>query len=456
MISKRLPSLLVVTIACAVVALLVVAAPASALPRFSARTGGECIQCHVNPTGGAMRNAYGRGVFELASLPMARQPSLEDWMEAEDVDAAEDAEAQDAGASEDADVEDDAEGYDAEAFDEEEYDGPLGFSGELTEGLAIGSDLRAAWFYIQPDEAVVPGEAPSATNTFFLMQADLYVAAELNEHVVLALDIGIYSGFEAWALFRLDPEPEDFDLMVKVGRFMPAFGIRAAEHQLFTRAAIGLGEADRDTGIEVSAYAGPVGVNLSVLNGTLGATHLDRHGSERRTFEKAFAARLSLRGELGPVRAQVGGSFYFNENVSQPNPLFTGAVPDALIMDLAEGLNEVRAGAFLTASVGRFTYLADLAFVRDDFYGNIAPVEGYATYQELSFLATQGLDFVTTFEFMDPDLELLDNAAMRAGFIVEFFPWTYTELRAMVRRTWHDASPTGGAWDVVLFAHLFM
>ncbi|MBW1832131.1 MAG: hypothetical protein JRJ10_10640 [Deltaproteobacteria bacterium] len=63
---------------------------------------------------------------------------------------------------------------------------------------------------------------------------------------------------------------------------------------------------------------------------------------------------------------------------------------------------------------------------------------------------------MTTFEFMDPDVELAGNSIIRAGWIVEFFPWPYTEFRVMVRRTWDDASLTGGAWDMVFFVHLFI
>ena len=65
------------------------------------------------------------------------------------------------------------------------------------------------------------------------MQADLYHAMTLNEHVTAVLDVGVYSGFEAWALYKLRKQPADYDLMVKVGRFLPAFGIREVEHQLF-------------------------------------------------------------------------------------------------------------------------------------------------------------------------------------------------------------------------------
>ncbi|MFB6373465.1 MAG: hypothetical protein ABEN55_10195, partial [Bradymonadaceae bacterium] len=43
---------------------------ADAIPRFAARTGADCSQCHVNPTGGGPRTRYARNVFEQQYLPV--------------------------------------------------------------------------------------------------------------------------------------------------------------------------------------------------------------------------------------------------------------------------------------------------------------------------------------------------------------------------------------------------
>ena len=52
-----------------VAGLLFMATPATAMPRFSARKGLPCSACHVDPTGGGMRNDFGRDVFALTELP---------------------------------------------------------------------------------------------------------------------------------------------------------------------------------------------------------------------------------------------------------------------------------------------------------------------------------------------------------------------------------------------------
>lgn len=404
-----------------------------ALPRFAARNGMECIQCHVNPSGGGIRNAYGRNVFARNWLTMRGKVKSEDWVL---TDQPPDPNA-------------------PKAADNDDGDRTV-FDPEINTWMTVGGDLRGAYILVVPERGAAPGASREITSSFFLMQADVYNAVSLNDHVSAVFDFGAYTGFEAWALYHWKREPSDYDLMLRVGRIMPAFGIREVEHQLYTREKIGLGATDRDTGVELTAYAGPLTATVSVLNGTFGDTPFDTHGSSRRTFEKAFISRVSYRGEIGPLRVQVGGSFYGNQGTNQASPLFGGSLATADPMEIGRGLDELRAGGFASANLGRFTYLADLVWVRDSFYSpNLAPLRGYTSYQELSFQPRQGIDIVGTLEFADPDTEIVDNRAVRAGGVIEVFPWPFTELRAMVRKTWDRTSPTGDSWDLVLFSHLF-
>ena len=417
---------------------------ARAIPRFAARTGMACIQCHINPSGGGMRNEYGRNVFERSMLPMGRFDRR--WLSADDEPAAPPASAESPSG-----------GAAADADEPEAPTNPLvNFTGDITDWLAIGADFRTAYIHVRPDRGFAPGTEPNVTNSFFLMQSDLYIGATLNDNLRFVIDLGVYSGFEGWGLFNLTGDPK-LELYVKVGRFMPTFGIREVEHQLFTREGIGLGTSDRDTGVEATLMVGPLTANLAVTNGTLGDTPFDTHGGDRREFEKAITSRLAASMHFAGIRLQLGASASWNQDVSQANPMFGSSLPEALVGETSKGLDEVRLGGFATANVGRFTWLGDLVWARDAFYSDeLAPISGYASYQELSFVAMRGLDLVATFEFMDPDVEVVDNRLLRAGFVAEIFPWPYVEFRAMVRRFWADQSATGGAWDVVLFAHLFM
>lgn len=421
---KRLLALLLLT--------LTPTSTAFALPRFAARNAMECIQCHINPSGGGMRNDYGAAVFEKAWLPLAGAP--DDWITV------------DPKKSDDEEEDPNAEPPFSSAF-----------SGRITEWLSLGGDVRTAYIWVRPDDPPAEGEDRNVTSSFFLMQADLYHSAQLSSYVTLVLDVGVYSGFEVWGLFSFFQRPGVFDLKLKVGRFVPPFGIREVEHQLFTREGVGLGATDRDTGLELSMYLGPWTTQVALLNGTLGETAFDSTGGQRRTFEKGVAVRSAVRAQLSGLRLQLGGSFYFNENANQTNPIFTGVLPLSQAAKVSEGLDELRGGVFLTANLGRFTYLGDLVAVRDGFYAEgLARLRGHALYQELSFVPMQGLELVATHEFMDPDFDLGSNAVHRVGAVVELFPLPYTEVRLMGRRQWSLRPEVSAVTDLVLFLHLFL
>ncbi len=388
---------------------------AQALPRFAARNAMECVQCHVNPTGGGARNEYGANVFARTFLPMT------------------------GGGRGDG------------------GDSPATFSGALNDTVRLGADIRAAYLYIRPEQGRSPGVEPESIGSFFLMQADLYHVVRVHPRVRLALDVGAYSGFEAWSLIDLSPDSRSFEAALKVGRFLPPFGIREVEHQLYTRGGVGLGASDRDTGLELTTWIGPWTTHVALLNGALGDTPLDTTGGERRSFEKAVSGRTSLAGVLGGLRLQVGVSGYFSNNNVRANPMFDRAIPVGLSAEVEQGVRELRGGPFLSASAGRLTYLADAVWVRDEFTsGRLGEITGLATYQELSLVPTQGVELIATHEFMDRDTQVKADSVQRVGLVAELFPFPLVELRVMGRKTFGDPVLRADAHDLVLFLHTFL
>lgn len=387
-------------------AILFVPAAAEALPRFAARTGAECTLCHVSPSGGGVRNRYGSHIYQRTMLPIV---------------------------------------WDREEDDEEST--ISSFSGQLTDGLHLGADLRLSYLFARPP----------VTSSFFLMQADLYTAANFSPHVAAVFDVGVYSGFEAWLLIRAAAEPSTFNLYLKAGHFLPAFGIRDVNHDLYTRAGIGLGATDRDTGLEATAFAGPFSLSVALVNGTIDDAIFDSRGSKTRSFEKAIAARAALRFSLSDwVNVQLGASFYSNDNVDSTNPLFSGFLPENAAMLSAEGVDEIRAGTFILASLGRFVYSGELVYVRDQFIDSgVGSLRGYASYQELDILLIQGLELGATVEFIDPDLDISENSTLRWGVFTEIFVHTFVELRLMFRRTQSETASSDGATEFIAFAHSF-
>ncbi|MCC7381523.1 MAG: hypothetical protein IT384_06810 [Deltaproteobacteria bacterium] len=384
---------------------------AHALPRFAARTGADCQLCHVNPSGGGVRSRYGSHVFQQLSLPLelgsvpTEDEGAADWT----------------------------------------------FSGQVNEWLTLGGDLRAAYLFTAPERSPIAGEEPQHTSTFFLMQADLYAAARFGPHLSLVFDLGAYSGFEAWVLISAASGPSDFDLQVKIGRFMPNFGIREVNHDLYTRAGVGLGASSRDTGVELTGVAGPFSLSLSILNGTFDDLAFDTHGGDHRSFEKALTGRLWAR--FGPdwLHLQLGGSINYSDNADAANPLFSARIDPAVA---AAGVDELRAGGFAMIGLGRFTYLTDLVVVRDRFVsGSPQRLTGYASYQELGAVIFQGLELMATLEFQDSDVSVAEDAVLRVGGAVEVFPFAFLDVRAMIRHAFGGALSAGDVTDVLFFAH---
>ena len=93
------------------------------LPVYSVQEATNCMSCHVNPTGGGMRNDYGSNVYALDVLPLER------WI--------------DKG-------KDDWDGY-------------------LTEHIQIGGDFRIQMFNNGDSTKVFP------------MQADIYTNVKINK-----------------------------------------------------------------------------------------------------------------------------------------------------------------------------------------------------------------------------------------------------------------------------------
>jgi hypothetical protein len=376
---------------------------AFALPEFAARNTMRCLQCHESPSGGGPRNAFGR-TFAVEWLPIGSD--VGDWIQPED----------------EARI--------------------VPFDGTITDWLAVGADMRTAYLLTAPSGREVE-------SSFFLMQADLYHSIQLGAHLSAVLDIGIYSGLEAYATLRPIPDVTVADILVRAGRFLPAVGIKFANHTLFTREGVGLGPAAQDTGVEVAVDTAYFGLQIALVNGTLGDP-FDVPRSDRRAFDKAIAARADGKLALGPVRLSIGGSFYTNQSFDRPNPMFAARIDAA---EAAPGVDEIRAGGFLTFNVGRLSILADAIYVKDRFtLAGLAEAEGFALYGELHLLALRGVEILAGFELRDADLEAHVRDG-RGSLAVEVFPFPFTEIRAMVR---HQRGDSGPITDATLFLHVFL
>ena len=108
-------------------------------------------------------------------------------------------------------------------------------------------------------------------------------------------------------------------LRIRAGRFLPAFGVRFADHTAYTRRYLDLDFDDQVYGVEVSDTIGPSLVQVMVSPGKAEAV---LHDHDRRGFSTAGRWQI----DLAPRAAIVGSAFYRGSTNVDPQ---SGAVGGA-------------------------------------------------------------------------------------------------------------------------------
>jgi len=369
-----------------------------AIPRFSMRTGVQCITCHVNPSGGGMRTEAGT-LYSRMSIPY--KPSLRTT--------------------------------------------GTKFTPKINDFFTVGTDLRVMAF-----------DDDRGTTSIFPMQADFYFSAQLTDKVTLYHDQGFRRGldlnnFETFALAQVLP----LNGYVKVGKFVPAFGLKLDNHTAFIRGGnsstsgagsraadfasftngTGFSQQDKDVGVEVGFYPRNASIQFAVLNGGRDSTNdFDTNTS------KAFSSRADYIFDFDVARATIGGSFYQNDGSSSLETLYA---------------------THFGANVAKFTYLGEIDWeTLDDEMAREGARRGVrrtASYHELSYLAVRGVDLKMMYEFIDPDREINDDSLTRLSGGVEFFPLPHQEIRIEYRHTLgnREINPDADLNEIILMYHVF-
>ncbi len=381
---------------------------ASAEPRFAVRKGTHCSTCHVNPTGGGMRNAYGRAVFEVFELPSKKAPNS--------------------------------------------------LNPTVNTKLSLGADLRLAYLTQFDREQVEPTTPPppaglfvglSTPSAFFPMQADIYANADLSEHVNLYLDLGAQGSFEVFGLAHDLP----LGTYVKAGFFTPPFGIKLPNHSAATRQPIGFDPTSKDAGVEVGIKQKWLDAQISLQNGESGGSPIDAIAG------KAWSGRAAWlhAAKNGKYGLMAGGSVNQNtliEDLERDNGTLREVVS-----------TELRAGPFAGVSIGKFTWLgeADIRLVADATEPTRRGEPGrsgqFVNYQELTVAAAPGFDATLTYEYMDRDTRTRtepSDAVHRPGVSVAWFPLPFTEIN-LIHRVYlaREDREEAGQHEFLAFIHLF-
>lgn len=367
--SRRWTGILLIMASAVTAALALLAPPGRALPRYSARYGQKCALCHVNPSGGGLRTLYASQKLTPDEIAWSKGDST--WKMPEP---------------------------------------------RIGKQLLVGTDFR---------EMHVGSDQVSLRLNWFLMQADLYLAFQLDPRVTLYYDRGRADSPELFGLGYLTPT-----VYVKAGRFEPSYGWKFDDHTMYVRSQLGfMPPAYTDVGVEGGWSPGPVDIQVDLLNGANGSiSDTDPHQAE--------TVNAVYRWHVGPLGAAIGAS-------GQHRP--------------TNGHDFDTAGPYGYLTLQRLTWLGEGDVIRNK-DTNGPETQGVVASNELTYGLTQGLDLMGTYDFYDPDRKHGTGAVSRWGGGLYFMPRPYVTLQGIVRRTIYDdgiAFSGTDYWEYLFQLHLF-
>ncbi len=352
-----------------------------AYPKFAAYTGEKCQSCHVNPTGGGMRNLYGvkygKDNLYFKFLEKANKTT--------NIDP------------------------------------------QLTKGISMGADMRMVFIDNQT------GEGNPNLNSFFQMQGDLYLNAQINKYINLVIAPGLYIP----NTYGPDPIPTKYEiygmvsnlpagLYFKAGRFIPNFGIKIPEHRAYNRIFNDLYTPyASDAGIEVGIAPSFFTLTAGFSNGS----SLNKDNLRNNSFDFDNQKQITVSGDFrwsskkSKYTFGIGGSFLSNPFKYDP----------------ANNINALRQMAAGFLSIGLFervAILGEVAYNRLDLRDSVKTRSDFRTiFGELNIRVTKGLEVKVQYENYDNALGSKNSTSerQRYSFGAVFFPINGLEVESIYR-----------------------
>ena len=254
------------------------AVPASAEPTFLSKQYPRCTACHFSAAGGGLLTPYGRSLSREEISTFGRQATG-------GVPAA--------GAT---------TGEEGFLF------GVLGSKNPLQLGL----DVRPSHLHVD-----VPGRTIADRN--FLMNLDLQAAwrqARWTAYGAIGRAPGSGGGepvsYEHWVAYQATDE-----VTVRGGRFLPAYGVRFADHTSFTRERLDLAQDDQVYGVEVG-----VSTDRALLQVSIGPGRAESLIAGDGRAALTSSGRVQL--DLGPRTVVAGSVLHRGASEVAPRSTDTG------------------------------------------------------------------------------------------------------------------------------------
>jgi hypothetical protein len=235
--------------AAAATLLVAVSLPAASEPYLAVRQGLPCSGCHVNPTGGGLRNAAGNAFAQNELAARRIETGETQWL------------------------------------------------GELNRFVSFGGDFRGSATYT--DFETAESEDPALAVDELRAYLDVHVIpGRLSVYFDQRLAPGDSRNLEAYGRFFFD---ETRRYYVKAGQMYLPYGLRLEDDTSFVRQVSGIGFDTPDNAVELGLETGPWSAQFAVSNGTAG-------GEENNSGKQ-----WSLRGEYLQSGWRVGASYNFND-----------------------------------------------------------------------------------------------------------------------------------------------
>jgi hypothetical protein len=352
-----------VLVALVLVASVLAARNAYTIPRYSARYGQECSLCHMNPTGGGERSLYASQFIVPEEMAVVK--------------------------------------LDEEARKK--------IDPRLSRTITAGVDLRTFFFRSNSDTPNLSFD----TQNFMQMQGNLYLDLQLDERFSATMSRGMSGEYEVFGMGYILP----LNGYVKVGRFMPAYGWRFADHTSFVRELMGFfPPAHTDVGMEAGIYPGRGSLTLSLMNGS--------RGSIQDTDKNvALWGRASYRWTIGKAQTAFGGSFYYHRKDALTTRYPLGV----------SGTDRTAGGPFGYVSVGPFTWVGEADISRNTFPDvSDSTLTYWFTTHEVTWDFVQGADLRGTFDYLDANTDQDYPTYSRYGIGAEVMPYPFVKVTGMV------------------------
>ncbi len=388
----------------------------------------SCVACHVDPNGGGLRTVSG-AYYGASTLPIwnaherpwddRRRGGLDSWRLDPDAPMAESQPApSEAAPSQPAQPPAMAD----RALDPRGPGAPPADRGLLAFGRPFGEPAEMAWLNGRYDDLnadpllLFGGDARfafwSGGPLFFPMQADAYAAVHPMEHLTLAATVGA-RGRARSATFDAQRDGQgrlavrDLWLMthewpllshLRVGRFLPAYGTRIADHTAYIRRAFGMSQEDpanRVIGAEIGFAANYPYVTASAfVPSTLDASN---------PLEPGEGKGAALSAGWRDLGWSVGGSL-----MARRRPLSTGG--DTTDASLQWSFNPWFYSAPLPLTLlGE----VDVGWYERPHSGTSAAQ--VAWYHQLAWTALNGVVARLRYDVWDPDVDVVDDDIHRPG-----------------------------------------